>query len=103
MAGLPSVVIGRAKEILKNLESHSLNITNSNGTLEEGAKKKSAAAKKTAQNLEKQQIIQPSLFQTQIDPAIEMLIDKLEACDPNRMTPIESLMLVAELKKLADG
>ncbi len=103
MAGLPSVVIERAKEILKNLESHSLDITDSSGTLEEGARKKQAAAQKAAKHIERQeQIEQMSLFQTQLDPQIEMLIDKLRACDPNRMTPIESLMLVAELKKLAD-
>jgi len=103
MAGLPSIVIERAKEILKNLESHSLDVTDSNGTLEEGAKKKKAAVKKAAQDLEKQeQIQQPSLFQTQLDPHVEQLIDKLEATDPNRMTPIESLMLVSELKKLVE-
>jgi DNA mismatch repair protein MutS len=103
MAGLPSIVIERAKEILKNLESHSLDLTDSNGTLEEGARKKKAAVKKAAKEIEKQeQIDQMSLFQTQMDPNIEMLIDKLEACDPNRMTPIESLMLVSELKKLVD-
>jgi len=103
MAGLPSIVIERAKEILKNLESHSLDLTDSNGTLEEGAKKKKAAVKKVAKEMEKQeQIDQMSLFQTQLDPHVEQLIDKLEACDPNRMTPIESLMLVSELKKLVD-
>ncbi|SMO36453.1 DNA mismatch repair protein MutS [Fodinibius sediminis] len=103
MAGLPSIVIERAKEILQNLESHSLDVTDSNGTLEEGAKKKKAAVKKAAREMEKQeQIDQMSLFQTQVDPNIEMLMDKLEACDPNRMTPIESLMLVSELKKLVD-
>ncbi len=103
MAGLPSIVIERAKEILKNLESHSLDVTDSNGTLEEGAKKKKAAVKKAAKEMDKQeQIRQPSLFQTQLDPHVEQLIDKLEACDPNRMTPIESLMLVSELKKLVD-
>jgi len=103
MAGLPSIVIERAKEILSNLENHSLDITDSNGTLEEGAKKKKAAVKKAAQEMEKQEEIeQMSLFQTQLDPHVEQLIDKLEACDPNRMTPIESLMLVSELKKLVD-
>ncbi|WP_372633588.1 DNA mismatch repair protein MutS [Fodinibius sp.] len=103
MAGLPSIVIERAKEILGNLESHSLDVTDRNGTLEEGAKKKKRAVKKAAREMEKQeQITQPSLFQTQIDPNIEVLIDKLEASDPNRMTPIESLMLVSELKKLVD-
>ena len=101
MAGLPSIVIERAREILKNLENHSIDITDSNGTLEEGARKKQAAVKKAAKEMEKQeQVTQPSLFQTQLDPNIEMLIDRLEAVDPNRMTPIESLMLVAELKKL---
>lgn len=104
MAGLPSIVIERAKEILKNLESHSLDVTDSNGTLEEGARKKKAAVKKAAQEIDKQeQITQPSLFQTQLDPNTERLIDKLEACDPNRMTPIESLMLVSELKKLVEN
>lgn len=104
MAGLPSVVIERAKEILSNLENHSLDITDSNGTLEEGAKKKKAAVKKAAKELDKQeQIDQMSLFQTQLDPNTEQLIDKLEACDPNRMTPIESLMLVSELKKLVEN
>jgi len=104
MAGLPSIVIERAKEILKNLESHSLDITDSNGTLAEGAKKKAVAAKKAAKDMDKQeQIDQMSLFQTQLDPRIEQLIDKLEASDPNRMTPIESLMLVSELKKLVEN
>ncbi|MDZ7691368.1 MAG: DNA mismatch repair protein MutS [Balneolaceae bacterium] len=103
MAGLPSIVIERAKEILKNLESHSIDITDSNGTLEEGAQKKKKAIKQATKEIDKQQQIdQMSLFQTQLDPNIETLIDKLEACDPNRMTPIESLMLVSELKKLVD-
>ncbi|MDX1638381.1 MAG: DNA mismatch repair protein MutS [Balneolaceae bacterium] len=103
MAGLPSIVIERAREILKNLEHHSIDITDSNGTLEEGAKKKKEAIKKATKEIDKQQQIdQMSLFQTQLDPNIETLIDKLEACDPNRMTPIESLMLLSELKKLVD-
>jgi DNA mismatch repair protein MutS len=104
MAGLPSIVVERAKEILKNLESHSLDVTDSNGTLAEGAKKKAVAAKKAAKEMDKQeQIEQMSLFQTQLDPRIEQLIDKLEASDPNRMTPIESLMLLSELKKLVEN
>ncbi len=107
MAGLPSIVIERAREILENLESHSLDLTDSNGTLKEGAKgeaaAKKAAAKQAAQEMDKQdQIEQMSLFQAQLDPNIEQVMDRLEACDPNRMTPIESLMLLTELKKLVD-
>jgi len=103
MAGLPNVVIERAQEILKNLESHSLDLTNENGTLEGGAKKKKAAAQKAAKNIEKQdQMPQMSLFQAQMDPNLETVMNKLDACDPNRMTPIESLLFVSELKKLVE-
>ncbi|MEX1136280.1 MAG: DNA mismatch repair protein MutS, partial [Balneolales bacterium] len=93
MAGLPPLVIERAKEILSNLESHSLDITNSNGKLENGAAKKRQASQQATQNLEKQdEISQMSLFQAQLDPKYETLKNKLEGCDPNRMTPVESLL-----------
>lgn len=102
MAGLPKVVIERAKEILKNLERHSLDITNRNGTLEKEASAKHEAAKHLSTKIEKQSAIeQMSLFQSYLDPRIETLLNKLEASDPNRMTPIEALMLLTELKRLA--
>ncbi len=101
MAGLPEVVINRAKEILTNLESHSLDITNKNGSIEGKASKGKEAAKNLSQKVEKQQEIeQLSMFSTHIDPRLETLMNKLEATDPNRMTPIEALMLVTELKKV---
>ena len=100
MAGLPGIVIERAREILHNLESHSLDITNSNGTLTEGAAKQ-LSARKAVKKLEKQDPIpQLSLFGGQVDPRLESVKERLEACDPNRMSPIESLLLVAELKRL---
>ena len=102
MAGLPAVVIDRAREILRNLESHSLDITNSNGTLEKGAKNKQAT-KEALKQIEKQGIIpQLSLFQTTLDPNIERIVQKLQDVDLNRITPIESMLLMAELKRLAD-
>lgn len=101
MAGLPEVVINRAKEILTNLESHSLDITNKNGTIEGKASTGKEAAKNLSQKVEKQnEIEQLSMFSTHIDPRLETLMNKLEATDPNRMTPIEALMLVTELKKV---
>lgn len=100
MAGLPTIVVERAREILKNLESHSLDITNSTGTLEKGAIK-SNASKQAAKKIEPQpQIPQLSLFQTTLDPNLERVIQKLEAIDLNRITPIESMLLLAELKRL---
>ncbi|MBD3616525.1 MAG: DNA mismatch repair protein MutS [Gracilimonas sp.] len=103
MAGLPQVVIERAKEILKNLESHSLDITNKNGTIEKEVSKKKEASKKLAEKIDKQpETSQMSMFQTHVDPRFETVLNKLEATDPNRMTPIEALMLLTELKRLVD-
>lgn len=103
MAGLPRVVIERAKEILKNLESHSLDITNKNGSIEMEATSKKEASKNLSEKVEKQpETSQMSMFQTHVDPRIETVLNKLEATDPNRMTPIEALMMLTELKKLVD-
>jgi len=124
MAGLPVTVIERAKEILKNLENHSLDVTNKNGgnknkgegsepgplknqsenggRLAEGARKKSAARRAVKEVRTQGEIPQMSLFQSSVDPNIELVMDKLDAADPNRMTPIEALMLLNELKRLAE-
>lgn len=103
MAGLPQIVIDRAKDILKNLESHSLDITNKNGSLEGKASAQKAAAKKLSDKIEKQEEIeQMNLFATHVDPRLETVLNKLEASDPNRMTPIEALMMITELKKIVD-
>lgn len=103
MAGLPATVINRAKEILKNLESHSLDITNKNGSIEKEASAKKEATQKISANIEKQkEVDQLSMFQTHVDPRVETVLNKIEATDPNRMTPIEALMLVSELKRMVD-
>lgn len=44
-----------------------------------------------------------SLFQSEIDPKLETVRDKIEACDPNRMTPVEALMLLTELRRTLSG
>lgn len=101
MAGLPDVVIERAKEILGNLESHSLDVTNKNGTPEGDAIKQKAAARKMAESIDVQpEIAQMNLFANHMDPKFETLMNKLDAVDPNRITPIEALMLVTELKRV---
>jgi DNA mismatch repair protein MutS len=101
MAGLPQVVIERAKEILSNLESHSLDVSHEgNGAIKKTAAKKEAAKKTTKEVKNQDQIPQMTLFDTHVDPRIETVIDKLEASDPERMTPIEALLLLSELKKI---
>ncbi len=101
MAGLPDVVIERAEEILGNLESHSLDVTNKNGSPEKDAIKQKAAAKKMTESIPVQpEIAQMNLFANHLDPKFETLMNKLEAIDPNRITPIEALMIVTELKQV---
>lgn len=110
MAGLPELVIHRAREILGNLESHSLDVTRSSGTLEKGtsAEKEAGAKKKAAREAvrktEKQSAVpQMSLFQAELDPNLETVRHKLEGTDPNRMTPVEALMLLSELKRILEN
>ena len=103
MAGLPDAVISRAKDILSNLESHTLDVSH-NGESEiirkTAVKKKAASA--TSKNVEKQeQLPQMTLFGSSIDPNTETILNKLEASDPERMTPIDALLLLSELKRLA--
>lgn len=101
MAGLPQVVINRAKEILSNLESHSLDVSHEgNGAIKKTAAKKEAARKASKEVEKQEQLPQMTLFDTHVDPKIETVINKLEASDPERMTPIEALLLLSELKRI---
>lgn len=96
MAGLPALVINRAREILHNLESHSLDLTNASGTLKKGGKVDRVKLKEVQPQPE---LAQLGLFGGGIDPISEQVLDKLKAIDPHRMTPIEALLLLTELKK----
>lgn len=101
MAGLPAAVINRAKEILLNLESHRLEITGDKDGPAQNAKHEKAAAKKLAGSLDPQpEIGQINMFAGYVDPKMETVLNKLEAVDPNRITPIEALMLITELKNI---
>lgn len=121
MAGLPEVVINRAREILTNLERHSLDITNRNGVgtedllveaanhtkesdknaaPERSVKSATNAAREALKKIEKQEPIpQLSLFAGMSDPKWDSIKNKLEGIDPNRLTPIEALLILTELKR----
>src|SRR6056297_600285 len=101
MAGLPEVVINRAKEISTNLESHTLDVSHDgNGAMAQSAKKKEVARKVTKEVEKQASLPQMTLFGSQIDPNVETLLNKLDAADPNRMTPIEAMLMLSELKRL---
>jgi DNA mismatch repair protein MutS len=84
LAGLPRAVVDRAREILVALEHDEL--------ARGGRPSISATATEPQQQL--------GLFQAP-SAAGERLVDRLIALDPNQMTPLEALALLAELKKEA--
>ena len=45
---------------------------------------------------------QMSLFTNAVDPVLEELSNKLQAIDPNALTPMQALLLIDEWKKLLD-
>ncbi len=86
LAGLPGAVITRAKEILAALERDEL--------ARSGRPSLSETPHEPQQQL--------GLFQ-QSSVREEAIVRRLRELDPNRLTPLEALALLAELKKEADA
>ena len=82
LAGLPEEVIDRAKEVLNNLEQ---------GEFTEGGIPKLALSRKRKISWDSRQM---NLFQTPPDP----LREALRKVDPERLTPLDALNLLNELK-----
>ena len=101
MAGLPEPVIERARQVLHQLESQHL-VVEAAGEQPEARGDGSAPAKASKPVLPAVDAdFQMSLFTTpEPDPVFEELKEKLSAVDPNRITPIEALLTLAELKRL---
>jgi DNA mismatch repair protein MutS len=81
LAGVPSLVVTRAQEILGELERSS---GHSRPTLSEISRKN----------------VQKEIF---FDVEREGVREELSQCDPNRMTPIEALEMVSRLRKKSRG
>lgn len=100
MAGMPHQVIERAQVVLQHLErSHA-------GDL--GAKAPVVSETLTVPNVLKadtaslKRTPQLSFFQLD-DPALEGIRDQLEAVDIDNLTPVEALMKLSEIKRMAGG
>jgi len=84
LAGMPTAVIDRAKEVLRNLE---------NGELEEGASRIAKSRKKARADFPPQF----SLFESSED----LLRIRLKKINISTLTPLEALNLLDELKQMA--
>lgn len=83
MAGMPSPVVHRAKEMLETLER-----AHSNSELN-----------KSALQRQQRDELQLSFFQLD-DPVLEQIRDEILQTDINTLTPVEALMKLNEIKKL---
>jgi len=86
LAGLPAPVIERAREVLANLEAQEYDFT---------GKPRLARGEQAPKSAKKEASSQMNLFAT----PEELAIETLRAADLDRMTPIEALKLLADLKK----
>jgi DNA mismatch repair protein MutS len=110
MAGLPDPVVNRAREVLHHLESQQLNVGGDgavdgeavDGEAVDGGPNAGVQARSgdadAVPDLEDSRA-QMNLFQAAADPVASELKEAIEGLDPDRMTPIEALMKLSELKK----
>ena len=94
MAGLPEEVTDRAKKILRNLEGSDLNA--SGGAGPEGAGVKGGRGEKA-----KGRIVQDEIQMAMFEIKDDALRAELKNIDLEKMTPLEALQKLAELKKKA--
>ena len=101
MAGMPTSVVSRADEILRNLELvYGNNQIGPNRRLKErGSRKPSAqSVREAAEN--SPQNMQLSMFQLD-DPVLVQIRDQIKGLDLDALTPIEALNKLNEIKKIA--
>lgn len=104
MAGLPAPVIDRAQEILHHLESQHLAVDklHDRGTTGGDGLAAPSADPADVPGAGGAERFQMSLFAAEPDPVAEKLKESLRAIDPNRITPIEALLQLTELKRVLD-
>lgn len=88
MAGMPQIMLHRANDILKQLES--AHVGNNSD------KKSNIKSKPTVEDM------QLSFFQLD-DPVLEQIKEELVNIDINTLTPVEALMKLNEIKKMVGG
>jgi DNA mismatch repair protein MutS len=97
MAGLPASVVARAKSVLRHLEAHDVagevGVVSGDGMPSVG--------RPAVRGLEAADALPVALGVA--DPIATDVLDRLSALKPDRMTPIEALMALADLKKTAEG
>jgi len=98
LAGVPDAVVARAREILNGLEEGRA-VSPRVAAEKPGRAPRPRTRAAVLPTPEPWEDTQLSLFAPKPSPALE----KLRALDPNRLTPIEALAALAELKRMGEG
>ena len=100
MAGLPKELIQRAQVILEELEGQRLEIQDNSENIAQNKARKDAGKHLSNKVQPLAETDQMSLFTVATDPVLEELRNKIEAIDPNKLSPMQALLLIDEWKKL---
>ena len=92
LAGLPSNVVGRANEILKQLEEGNSHARGIGDEVKPFGKN----------NKRGEEAVQLSFFQLD-DPVLSQIRDEIVDLDVNNLTPLEALNKLSEIKKIVTG
>ncbi len=99
LAGMPSSVVNRADEILKNLvQVYGQNEIVPSKSLKERGRKR-ASVRETVEELSRAQEMQLSMFRLD-DPVLVQIRDQIKGIDINSLTPLEALNKLNEIKKI---
>ncbi|WP_412070551.1 DNA mismatch repair protein MutS [Rubrivirga sp. IMCC43871] len=99
MAGLPASVVARAKSVLRHLEAHDVAAEVGVG----GAPRSDGLPGSARPSVGALPAPSPApVALAAPDPIATDVLDHLSAMEPDRMTPIEALMALADLKKTAE-
>lgn len=97
---MPSSVVARAEEILKNLVKvyGTDEIVPSRSPKMRG--RKQASVKEAVEEADRESSVQLSMFQLD-DPVLVQIRDQIKGLDINSLTPLEALNKLSEIKKIA--
>ena len=99
LAGMPSTVVKRADEILKNLvQVYGQNEIVPSTSLKDRGRKR-ASVKESVAEIARAQEMQLSMFRLD-DPVLVQIRDQIKGIDINALTPLEALNKLNEIKKL---
>ncbi len=106
MAGLPAAVLARARDVLRHLEAH--DVAAEVGVIGDdtaGAPAGDGASMPSVRRGRVAALPEASAVPAgpPVDPAAAGVMARLVDLDPDRMTPIEALMALSELKRAARG